>query len=94
MKAKTTGLVRTGMGRKQESFLTEAAKFVKKQVNAVENKLENDAREIATTSTILGISIGVVVGIVGTVLMQKYVVTPQPPVVQVPPVPPVMGPMI
>jgi hypothetical protein len=94
MKTKSTGLVRAEMGRKQESFLTEAAKFVKKQVNAVETKLENDAREIATTSTILGISIGIVVGIVGTVLMQKYVVTPEPPVVRVPPQPPAMGPLM
>lgn len=79
-------LVKTGMGKK-ESFLTEAVKFVEKGVRGVENKLENDAKRIATTSTIFGISIGIVVGIVGTVLAQHFL-TPPAPQAQVPTVPP------
>lgn len=73
MKARTT---RNGMG-KSEGFLTDAVKFVKKEVRGVEKGLEEKATQIATYSTIFGISIGVVIGIVGTVLMQKYVTGPQ-----------------
>ena len=73
-------MTKSGMGKK-DNFVIETAKFVKKEVGAVERRLENEANAIATRSTIFGISIGVVVGIVGTVLMQKYV-TPQAPPAQ------------
>jgi hypothetical protein len=77
MKTKT-GLVRSSLGKKKESFLTEAAKFVKKGAGAVEDRLEKEATAIATRSTIFGISIGIVVGIVGTVVMQKVLAPPAP----------------
>lgn len=71
-------LVKSGVGKK-DNFVVETAKFIKKEVNVVERKLENEARAIATRSTIFGVAIGVVVGIVGTVLMQKYVTPASPP---------------
>lgn len=75
-----TSLVKSGMGKK-ENFVIETAKFVKKEVGAVERRLEDEANAIAMRSTIFGISIGVVLGIVGTVVMQKVL----PPTPQVPP---------
>lgn len=75
-----TSLVKSGMGKK-ENFVIETAKFVKKEVGAIERKLEDEANAIATRSTIFGISIGVVLGIVGTVVLQKVL----PPTPQVPP---------
>lgn len=73
-------MVKSGMGKK-ENFVIETAKFVKKEVGAVERRLEDEATAIATRSTIFGISIGVVLGIVGTVVLQKVL----PPTPQVPP---------
>ena len=78
-------MVKHSLGKK-ENFLTETVKFIKKEVGAVEDKLEEKGRSIAIQSGVLGASIGIVVGIVGTLLMQKYVTgTPSS---QVPPTPP------
>lgn len=66
------------LGAKENGFVNEAVKFIRKEVGAVEDKLQQEARSIAITSSIFGASIGIVLGIVGTVLFQKYV-TPLAP---------------
>lgn len=70
--------MKSRLGAKEDGFVNEAVKFIRKEVGAVEDKLRDEARNIAITSSIFGASIGIVLGIVGTVLFQKYV-TPAAP---------------
>lgn len=51
----------------------DAVSFVKKEVGAVERKLEAEAEAIAIRNLILGGAVGIVVGIVGTSLWEKFV---------------------
>jgi hypothetical protein len=67
------------LGTKDPGFVNEAVKFIRKEVVAVEDKLHEEAKSIAITSSIFGASIGILLGIVGTVLFQKYVTPPIPP---------------
>lgn len=61
---------------KKDNFLVETVKFVKKEVGGVENKLKAEAKAIAIQYTILGAALGIVVGIVGTSLWEKYMTPP------------------
>lgn len=68
---------KAAMGKIGDNFLTETVSFIKKEVTSAEKALEHKAKQIAMTSTIFGVAIGIVVGIVGTALFQRYV-TPEP----------------
>lgn len=75
----------TRMGAKRNgNVITETVQFLKKEVGAVENKLREEARAIAIRSAITGGAIGLVIGIVGSALWEKYM-TP-PTTVQRPPI--------
>lgn len=63
----------------KDNVIVETAKFIKKEVGSVENKLRAEARAIAIQYTILGVAIGTVAGIVGTSLWEKYLSPPPPP---------------
>lgn len=54
----------------------EVVKFVRKEVNVVEDKLRDEAKAIAIRSGLFGGAIGIVLGIVGTALFQRYVSPP------------------
>lgn len=63
----------------KDNFVVDTVKFIKKEVGAVQNKIESEAKAIAVRNMILGGAIGIVVGIVGTSLWEKYVSPPSPP---------------
>lgn len=60
------------------NIITETASYIKKEVGSVERGLEKRAKEIAVTSTIFGVAIGVVAGIVGVSLWNRYITPPAP----------------
>lgn len=75
-------LTRTGLGAKG-NVIVDTVKYIKKEVGAVQTKIENEAKAIAIRNMILGGAIGIVVGIIGTTLWEKYTsqpaVTPRSP---------------
>jgi hypothetical protein len=79
-------LTKSSLGKNGDNFLTDTVKFVKREVAAVDRNLEAKADKIAMSAALLGGALGVVVGIVGTKLFERYI-TP-PAVIVTPPVPP------
>lgn len=73
------------LGTQKDGFVADTVKFIRKEVVAVEDKLHDEARSIAITSSIFGASVGILLGIVGTVLFQKYVTPPTQPTTQASP---------
>jgi len=61
------------------NIITETASYIKKEVGAVQNRLEQRAHQIAITSTVFGVAIGIVVGIVGVSLWDRYIALPPAP---------------
>lgn len=61
------------------NIITETASYIEKKVGSVEDRLERRAKQIAVTSTIFGVAIGVVVGIVGVSLWDRYIALPPAP---------------
>lgn len=66
----------------KDNFVVDTVKYIKKEVGAFENKVQAEVRSIAITGMIFGGAIGIVVGIVGTALWEKYMTTPPAPVAQ------------
>lgn len=60
------------------NVITDTVKYIKREVGAVEDKIEARAQAIAIRSAITGGAIGVVIGIVGMALWEKYM-TPSTP---------------
>jgi len=71
--------MRASMGKKDGNIITETASYIKKEVGAVERNLEKRAKQIAVTSTIFGTALGIVIGIVGVSLWERYVTPPAAP---------------
>ncbi len=68
--------MKLSMGKKGGNFLTETVSYVKKEVNAVQKNLEKREKQMVMTSVIFGTAIGIVVGIVGVSLWERYVTPP------------------
>jgi hypothetical protein len=66
----------------KDNFVVDTVKFIKKEVGAIEDKVRTEARAIAIRNALFGGAIGIVVGIVGTSLWEKYMATPAPPAAQ------------
>lgn len=63
----------------KDNFVVDTVRFIKKEVGVIEGKVRAEAQAIAIRNVILGGAIGIVVGIVGTSLWDKYVATPSVP---------------
>jgi uncharacterized membrane protein len=68
--------MKASMGKRSGNFLTETVSYVKKEVNAVQKSVEKREKQVALTSAIFGGAIGIVIGIVGVSLWDRYM-TPQ-----------------
>ena len=68
--------MKASMGKRSGNFLTETVRYVKKEVNAVQKSVEKREKQVALTSAIFGGAIGIVIGIVGVSLWDRYM-TPQ-----------------
>lgn len=71
--------MKPSMGKKGGNFLTETVGYVKREVGAVQKSMEKREKQIITTSVIFGTAIGLVAGIVGVSIWNRYVATPTPP---------------
>lgn len=71
--------MKSSMGKKGGNFLTETVSYVKKEVNAAQKSVEKREKQLAITSMVFGTAIGIVVGIVGVSLWERYVTPPSAP---------------
>lgn len=78
-KAMSNSLAPRLSGKNKDNAFVSTVKFIKKEVGSVETKIKAEAREIAIRNALFGGAIGVVLGIVGTSLWQKYVTPPASP---------------